>query len=63
MIQTKKTFITSLKLIINVLRRFAIRPDNVCFANNEQTSLAVFTVVVCFTHAKHNFIKLKLYNN
>ena len=63
MIQTKKAFITSLKLIINVLRRFAIRPDNVCFANNEQASLAVFTVVVCFTRAKHNFIKLKLYNN
>ena len=33
------------------------------FANNEQASLAVFTVVFCFTHAEHDLIKLKLYNN
>ena len=29
---------------------------------NEQASLA-FTVAFCFAHAKHNLIKLKLYNN
>ena len=29
----------------------------------EQASIAVFTVVFCFTHTEHLFIKLKLYNN
>ena len=29
------------------------------FANNEQASVAVFTAVFCFTHAKHHLIKLK----
>ena len=33
------------------------------FPNNERASIAVFTAVFCFTHAKHNLIKLKLYNN
>ena len=31
--------------------------------NNEQTSIAVFTAVFCFTPTKHHLIKLKLYNN
>ena len=39
------------------------RSDNVYFANNEQTLLAVFTASFCFPHAEHNLIKLKLYNN
>ena len=39
------------------------RSDNVYFANNEQASLTVFTAVFCFTHAEHNLIKLKMYNN
>ena len=30
------------------------RSGNVYFANNEQASIAVFTVVFCFTHAEHN---------
>ena len=46
----------------NELGRCPIRSD-VYFANNEQAWLSVFTVVFCFTHAKHNLIKLKLYNN
>ena len=49
--------------MINELARFPTRSDNVYFANNEQASIAVFTAVFCFTHAKHNLIKLKLYNN
>ena len=61
--QTKKDFITCSKLIINKLGRSPTRSDNIYFANNEQASLAVFTAVVCFTHAEHNLIKLKLYNN
>ena len=32
--------------------------DNVYFANNEQVSLVFF-----IAHAKHNLIKLRLYNN
>ena len=39
------------------------RSENVSFANNEQASVPVFTAVFCFTHAKHNFSALKLYNN
>ena len=31
--------------------------------NNEQTSIAVFTAVFCFTPTEHHLIKLKLYNN
>ena len=49
--------------MINELARFPTRSDNVYFANNEQASIAVFTAVFCFTHAKHHLIKLKLYNN
>ena len=37
--------------------------ENVYFANTEQASIAVFTAVFCFTHAKRHLIKLKLYNN
>ena len=54
---------TCLKLIINELTRFPTRSDNVCFANHEQTSIAVFTAVFCFTPNEHHLIKLKLYNN
>ena len=49
--------------MINELALFPTRSDKVYFANNEQASIAVFTAVFCFTHAKHNLIKLKLYNN
>ena len=31
--------------------------------NNEQTSIAVFTAVFCFTPTEHHLIKRKLYNN
>ena len=61
--ETKKGFITSLKLMINELARFPTRLENVCLANNEQALIAVFTVVFCFTHAEHHLIKHKLYNN
>ena len=49
--------------MINELGRCPTRSENVYFANNEQTSIAVFTAVFCFTHAEHNLIKLKLCNN
>ena len=49
--------------MINELAPFPTRSGNVYFANNEQASIAVFTAVFCFTHAKHHLIKLKLYNN
>ena len=49
--------------MINKLERSPTRSENVCFINNEQASIAFFTTVFCFTHAKHNLIKLKLYNN
>ena len=49
--------------MINELGRCPTRSENVYFANNEQASIAVFTAVFCFTHAKHDLIKLKLYNN
>ena len=49
--------------MINELARSPTRSENVYFANNEQASIAVFTAVFCFTHAEHNLIKLKLYNN
>ena len=58
-----KGFITCSKLMINELARSPTRSENVYLANNEQASIAVFTVVFCFTHAEHNLIKLKLYNN
>ena len=49
--------------MINELRRCPRRSENVYFANNEEVSILVFTTAFCFTHAKHNLIKLKLYNN
>ena len=49
--------------MINKFERFLTRSKNVYFANNEQVSIAVFTAVFCFTHAKYNLIKFKLYNN
>ena len=39
------------------------RSENFFFANNEQASIAVFTAMFCFTHAKYNLIKLKLYTS
>ena len=39
------------------------RSNNVYFANNEQASVAVFTAVFWFTHAKKKLIKLKLCNH
>ena len=49
--------------MIKYLALSLTRSENVCFANNEQASIAVFTAVFCFTHAEHHLIKLKLYNN
>ena len=49
--------------MITELARFATRSENVHFCNNEQASIAVFTAVLCFAHAKQHLIKLKLYNN
>ena len=49
--------------MINELERCPTRSDNVYLANDEKASIAVFIAVFCFTHAKHNLIKLKLYNN
>ena len=46
--------------MINELGRCPTRSENVYFANNEQTSIAVFTAMFCFTHAEHNLIKLNL---
>ena len=37
------------------------RSGDVYFVNNEQVLIAVFTAAFCFTHAKHNLIKHKLY--
>ena len=51
------------KWMINELGSCPTRSENVYFANNEQVSIDVFTAVFCFTHAEHNLIKLKLYNN
>ena len=61
--KTKKGSITCSKLIINELAGSPTRSENVYFANNEQASTAVFTAVFCFTHAEHNLIKFKPYNN
>ena len=58
----KEIFYNLLKVDNNELGRCPTRSDNVYFVNNEQASLA-FTAVFCFAHAKHNLIKLKLYNN
>ena len=54
---------TCSKLIINEFGRCPTRSDNAYFAKNEQSLLAVFTDAFCFAHAKHNLLKLKLYNN
>ena len=43
-------------MIINELLHCPTRSHNLCFASNEQTSLA-FTDAFCFAHAEH-----KLYN-
>ena len=48
--------------MINKVGRCPTRSDNVYFANNESASLA-FTAAICFAHAEHNSIKLKLYIN
>ena len=61
--QTKKGFITFWKLIFNKLGHCPTRSENVYIDNNEQASIAIFTALFCFTHAEHNLIKLKLYNN
>ena len=61
--QTKKDFITCSKLIINEIWRCPTRSDNVYFANNGLTSLAVFSAAFCFAHDKQNLIEPKLYNN
>ena len=49
--------------MINAFAAFPTRSGNVYFPNNEQTSIAAFTAVFCFTHAEHHLIKLKLYND
>ena len=49
--------------MVNELADSPTRSENVYFANNEQASIAVFTAVFCFAHAKHHLIKLKLYND
>ena len=61
--KTKKGSITCSKLMINELAGSPTRSQNVYFTNNEQTSIAVFTIVFRFTHAEHHLIKLELYNN
>ena len=48
--------------MINKVGRSPTRSDNVYFPNNEQASLA-FTAAICFAHAEHNLIKIKLYIN
>ena len=55
MFQTKKSFITCLKLMINELARFPTSSENVYFANNEQASIAVFTTVFCFGSSLENY--------
>ena len=49
--------------MINELAGPPARLENVYFANNEEASIADFTVAFCFTHVEHHSIKLKLYNN
>ena len=48
--------------MINELAGYSTRSENIYFANNEETSIAVFTAVFYFTHAEHHLIKLKLCN-
>ena len=61
--QTKKGFITCSKIMINEIARSPTISKNAYFANYEEAWIAVFTAVFCFKHAKHNSIKLILYNN
>ena len=49
--------------MVNELADSPTRSENVYFANNEQASIAVFTAVFCFAHAKYHLIKLKLYHD
>ena len=49
--------------MINELAGSPTKSENFCFANHEQSSIAVFTAVFCFTHAERHLIKLKLHNN
>ena len=42
--------------MINELAHSPTTTENIYFANNEQA----FTVVFCFTYAKHHLIKLRL---
>ena len=49
--------------MINELAGSPTISKNVYFANNEQSPIAVFTAVFCFTNAEHHLIKRKLYNN
>ena len=49
--------------MINELGRCPTRSENFYFANSKQALIAIFTAVLCFTHAEHNLIKLKLYIN
>ena len=46
--------------MINEIACSPTRSENVYFANKKQASIAAFTAVFCFTHAKHNLIKHKL---
>ena len=50
-------------MIMNNRGPWPTRSENAYFANNEQASLAVFTVGFCYAHAENNLIRLKLYNN
>ena len=49
--------------MINESGRSLTWSENVYFGNNEQASIAIITAVFSFTHAEHNLIKLKWYNN
>ena len=49
--------------MINELRPCPTTSKNVYLINNKEASIAVFRALFCFTHAEHNLIKLKLYNN
>ena len=49
--------------MITELPCFPTRSDNVCFANYEKASIAVFTAVICFKYAENHLTKLKVYNS
>ena len=49
--------------MINELARSPTRTENVYFGKNKHRLQSASTAVFCFTHAKHNLIKLKLYDN